>query len=422
MNILVVFVHVLIISTITVFVFSAQAKVLRPYFFPALLFKCICGLLVGWLYMKFYLAGDTLLFFQDGKTLTAIARENFAEYLSVLFADRSSIGLSINEPRSVFFIKLASIILFVTYDSYWITAVYFSIVSFAGAWFFVAVIHRLFPEATIAAVISFLFFPSIVFWSSGLIKESFASGALFFLAGCFVLGMKRERLTVLHVLLIIVSMWILWSLKYYYLAVFGAVAITSLISFLLLPRIFTTTSSSQRLLSWLGIFMVLLVIVSFLHPNFYLSRIMTVIVDNYYAFVQHSSPGDIIVFEGLKPEFTNLVANAPKAFIYGLFSPFVWQATNTLQYLAATENIIILLLAILSLTQYKRILTVDRQLVCPWLMFIVVMSTFITLSTPNFGTLSRYRVGYLSFFVFLILINNPLVNLIVRRFSLFSKA
>jgi hypothetical protein len=35
---------------------------------------------------------------------------------------------------------------------------------------------------------------------------------------------------------------------------------------------------------------------------------------------------------------------------------------------------------------------------------------FLALSTPNFGTLSRYRAGFLPFFVFVIAYRNPIVE------------
>jgi len=236
-----------------------------------------------------------------------------------------------------------------------------------------------------------------------------------------LLAMTRQRITWLQAILVVLSAWILWSLKYYYLAIFGAVAVTSLISNFAMPLIFPSATIARRVMSWFIIFMLVIAIVSLLHPNFYLSRIMTVITDNYYAFVSHSSPGDVIYFNGLRPEFWSMVKFSPKAFICGLFSPFLWQATNTLQYIAAIENTIILVLAIVALTQLRKLSRIEWRLLSPWLVFIAIMATFITLSTPNFGTLVRYRVGYLPFFVFLILIDNPLVGIISRRFSLFSK-
>jgi len=44
-----------------------------------------------------------------------------------------------------------------------------------------------------------------------------------------------------------------------------------------------------------------------------------------------------------------------------------------------------------------------------------VLAVFLALSTPNFGTLSRYRVGFIPFFVFLTACGNVLLERLQRR-------
>ncbi len=49
----------------------------------------------------------------------------------------------------------------------------------------------------------------------------------------------------------------------------------------------------------------------------------------------------------------------------------------------------------------------NRLIVMAALVFICVLCIFLALSTPNLGTLSRYRVGFLPFFVLLTLADHP---------------
>jgi hypothetical protein len=112
-----------------------------------------------------------------------------------------------------------SLFCLITFNNYWITSLYFSFASFCGAWILVKQIIGFSPSAKNVAMASFLFFPSVVFWSSGLIKESLAMASLFFLCSLFVKAWQRKTPGWIEYLFLIVSLWVLWNLKYYYLAV-----------------------------------------------------------------------------------------------------------------------------------------------------------------------------------------------------------
>ena len=124
-------------------------------------------------------------------------------------------------------------------------SLYFSAISFFSSWFLVQKINRLFEGVQPAAILSFLFFPSVVFWSAGVIKECLAMAALFFLSLIFLKVWKREKLRWTEWLLIVTSLWIVWSLKYYYLAIFLPVVFTTLAFQYLLSK-FTLKSLAQQ--------------------------------------------------------------------------------------------------------------------------------------------------------------------------------
>jgi hypothetical protein len=104
----------------------------------------------------------------------------------------------------------------------------------------------------------------------------------------------------------------------------------------------------------------------------------------------------------------SVLYQAPKALISGLFRPFLWEAWNVFQVLVAVENLILAALFLTSIPRWKEIFTGGNSLlVLSVLVYVVLLCVFLALSTPNFGTLVRYRVGFLPFFVLLMSINNP---------------
>jgi hypothetical protein len=400
-------------------IWKADNSSIRLFFWPALLLKLIAGICLGLIYKFYYTSGDTLLYFQDALKLTNLARSDLRLYLDFLwFGDESFTiwkDLSLLQSRALFMMKITSIINLLSHDNYWITTLYFSFASFLGAWFLVRVIVRFDPGILVPAVIAFLFFPSVVFWSSGLIKESLAMAALFFISMIYLKVLLREMPGVWQWIFLLFAFWILWNLKYYYLAVFLPASASSLaVSFIFSSKL-RFQHWTVKFLTGLAIFFIPLVVVSFIHPNFYPERFLDVIVSNNLEFHAISNPEDLIYYTSLEPTLKSVITNAPWALFSGLFRPLPWEAGTVFQFAIAIENTILMLLIISGLTNIRKLIqSPNRIILVAIIVYTITLCVFLALSTPNFGTLSRYRVGFLPFFFLLISIENPLLAWINR--------
>ena len=310
----------------------------------------------------------------------------------------------------MFLSKVTSLFCLLTADNYWMIALYFSAISFFSSWFLVQKINRLFEGVQPAAILSFLFFPSVVFWSAGVIKECIAMAALFFLSLIFLKVWKREKLRWPEWLLIVTSLWIVWSLKYYYIAIFLPVVFTTLAFQYLLSR-FTMKSLGSKVVLWFLIFAIPILLISLLHPNFYYERFMEVVVSSYYEFQAISNPDDLIHYDALNATPLSLLKNSPWALFSGLFRPFITEASTAFQSFIAFENLVLLTFTASALTQLKKLVNSQhRVLLFAIILYSILLCIFLALSTPNFGTLSRYRVGFLPYLVFVLTLENPLIN------------
>lgn len=401
-------------------IWKADHTPIRLFFWPAVLLKLIAGVCLGLIYKFYYYSGDTLLYFHDAAKLADLARLDLRLYIEFLWSGDESFmiwkDLSLLQSRALYMVKITSLINLLSHDNYWITTLYFSFASFLGAWFLVRAIIRFDPDISIPAVVSFLFFPSVVFWSSGLIKESLAMAALFFLSMIYLKILLREMPRPWQWILSLLAFWILWNLKYYYLAVFLPVSASSLaVSF-----IFSSGLKSQpwifKLLTGLAIFFIPLFVVSIIHPNFYPERFLEVIVSNNLEFHAISNPEDLVYYYALEPTWKSVVINAPWALFSGFFRPFLWEAGTWFQVAIAVENTILMLLLISSLANLRRLIQSPNRIVFVSLVvYTMSLCVFLALSTPNFGTLSRYRVGFLPFLLLLISIENPLLGWISHK-------
>ena len=95
--------------------------------------------------------------------------------------------------------------------------------------------------------------------------------------------------------------------------------------------------------------------------------------------------------------------NLLPAMVYGLFRPLVFEAVNLWQLLVGLENSMILILFIIALWHLSKTKLFDKRFLWAAILFILFLDVFLAFSTPNFGTLSRYKVAYWPFFVMLIL-------------------
>lgn len=171
----------------------------------------------------------------------------------------------------------------------------------------------------------------------------------------------------------------------------------------------------------MGMLLIPLILVTFLHPNFNLDRLLGVIVLNNAAYNELSAPGEYVRFHDLGPTPWSMFINSPWALFSGLFRPLVWETSSLVQLAQGAENTLLLFLfgaALLNLGEYAR--SEHRLLVLALFAFVAGTCVFLTFSAPNFGTLSRYRVGYISFLAFIVLYRNPVLGYFERSFPRLS--
>ena len=409
---LITLVNILLLLVIPYLAWRNERVELKPFFWPAVVLRICGGLFIGVLYNGYYTGGDTWAYFNDGSTIAAVAGESWYGYLQFLWSGfhPSLEALGQIPPRALFFTKITSLVVLLSGYNYWISACWFSLISFVSSWLLVKEIDSMQPRWREPALFSFLFFPSVVCWSSGLIKESLAMAALYFIVVVFLRIWSSKKIPPGFWLVLLAALWVLWGLKYYYLAVLLPIMTTELImNRVVRPRI-RRRKPLMDVAIWLIIFLIPVSLVSVLHPNFYPQRFLDVIVTNYETFQSISDPDDVVQYSGLAAEPLSILSHVPKALVVGLFRPFLWEATGTMKLIAAAENVVLLLLFAGFIAGSIRNARLGSPLSGAIVMYCIILAIFLALSTPNFGTLSRYRIGFLPFFVLMITAANPLTS------------
>lgn len=405
----------LIINVVILFVMAIamhrkiRHKPLARYFFSGLVLKMVSGVAIGLLYIVYYKEGDTILFHEDGMRLSRAFYEHPGQYFQILLYNSQANDIwgtlkLIDQPRAFFMAKAVSILHIFTNGNYWVTGFYFSFFAYSGLWTLADKLATYFPWTRFASIVSFIYFPSVVFWSSGITKEAVAIGLLAWILALYVPVIAKGK--VIHkrrVLLSFFLLFLLWILKYYYAAVLIAVLTPTLILGILKSRSVGTHWKFQRqLLYWLSFFVWFVIVASLVHPNLRLDNIMDVIVSNHDLFVSISNTEDLIHFPDFGSNFMAFAKNLPRAIWAGLFQPLPWEVSGFPRNIAAVENLIVLIFSVAGLVSFWRFnVSNNGILVFIAIVYIFILAAFLAYSTPNIGTLARYKSGFLPFLIYI---------------------
>ena len=96
-----------------------------------------------------------------------------------------------------------------------------------------------------------------------------------------------------------------------------------------------------------------------------------------------------------------MIALGPQAVNISLFRPYLWEVSNPLMLLSALEGLVFLFLTLYLLVRIRwklfTYLRMPNVLFC--LIFALVFAFAVGVSTFNFGTLSRYKIPMMPYYM-----------------------
>lgn len=372
----------------------------KKYFLVALIFKLICGILLGFLYIWIYdSGGDTFGYYRRSSQLAALDWDVFWKTIIGQLDYQF-------DARRQYFDRTLAVVLFLTKSDYWLVSLYFSLFSFVCSSYLVRQIIRWRPDWSKAAVFSFLFYPSMVFWSSGILKESLAFGAVMVLMGGYVKLRANKCFYWFEFLWYVLSFVILVYLKYYVLAV-----ILPLLAYLLIFRRLGSVSFLQHSL-WrkTGIIVIVLFVPSvalfyWLNYNLTVQYFWTTINDTHQDILTRTPIWNKVPIVYTSNQFMDIVLNFIHFTLAGVFRPIFPEVFRFPNIMSAIENLALVVLVgwrFLSAPAVKY----NADLLAITIL-VVTMAFFLAYSIPNLGALARFKVYYMPFFMMALLIEHP---------------
>ena len=398
------------------------------YYTSAVFAKVISAVAFCLIYIYYYKGGDTVSYFETSRALLNLGMKNPGNFLKEIVQTPSVPNYFLfdrvtgypwsymfYDHQTWFVAKLLTPILVISFKSYLVSTVMLSWLSFIGTWKLFKLLVRYYPNLEGRMAFCMLFVPSVLFWGSGILKDTITFAAVCWIIigidGVFISKIKRLR----NLFILILSTWVLLSIKPYILISLLPGAFV----WILYNRISKARSKFLKYsaipLIYLSSFFIVYVTLSAFGDRLGKFSVKKMLVtasitqkdlkQDYY----HGSSFDIGDYD---PTITGMLSKVPAAITVGLFRPFLWEARNPVMIASGLENFSFLLLAIgvvvgffFKMKKFFKIILENPFLIF-LLSYTIFFSLLVGLSTSNFGALVRFKIPFLPFFVCALVLMN----------------
>lgn len=407
-------------------VLKVRTNPVYQYYGWAVLAKVVSSVVFCVIYIYYYNGGDTVSYYETSRSLVNLGMKNFTGYVDVMSSSPSLSGyLTFDrdtgfpwpymyfDSQTFFVAKIISPIVFVAFKSYLVSSVLLSWLSFFGAWKFYLMMCRHFPGLERRLAFGVLFVPSVLFWGSGILKDTITFSAVcWFIVGLdsAFMAPKKSRMALVTMIL---ALYVLLSVKPYvlYSLLPGAIIWIGSARIKMIQSKFIRVAFMPLVLiiSIAGGFLALSLIGGKM-GKFAIDKMLVTASVTQKDLKQEYYQGSSFDIGDFEPTIPGVLSKTPAAMAVGLFRPYVWEARNIVMVASGLENLIYLLLA--GFLVFK-ILTDPRRFfkilgAYPILTFLLCYTLFFSvmvgLSTSNFGALVRFKIPFMSCYIALLLV------------------
>lgn len=394
---------------------------IRQYFFPALYLKIIGAVALGLIYQFYYKGGDTFNFYYDTYAIWDAFLNSPLLAFRIIFADVSDYSPDLYEyTRRIYFfsagdektfnvIRLAGFFSFFTFNTYTLIAICFAVVSFTGVWALFRAFYHMYPALHRPFAFAIFYIPSVYFWGSGLMKDSITLGALGWAFYSFYFALICRKNIVRNLVILFFCAWIIQSIKIYIILCF----LPAMLFWLFMQYRANIKNKALRIISFPFILAIAIPCAYFAmiqltadNARFQLENIAATTQESaeWLETVSKLQGGSVYTLGEFDGTLTGMFQKFPRAVWLGLFQPHPWQAgLNPVRLLSSIEATLILILTLLTLYQvglfHIYTLFLRKPVLIFMLVFCLIFAFGVALACNNYGTLVRYRIPQIPFFL-----------------------
>jgi hypothetical protein len=403
---------------ISIIALSVQRKEIRlnpayRYFLWALFAKVVGAISLSLIYVYYYAGGDTFSYHDDGVVLADLLWNDPGLYLKILFTPFRHEYLTDlgyieywNNTQAFNTDRFVSVFEFVGMQRYMISSVLMAVVSFTGIWKLYLAFCDCYPKLYKRFALSILFVPSVVFWGSGLLKDSLTiAGAGWYVYSFYNIFIKRRKIPQ-NIIALAISIMVMIMIKpYVFIGLLPGSILWMVWNHLLKIRNLFLRIFLGPLIAVLGVGIGFLLWSATSSNLGQYSTVDSMVQKAYVSYsdlkMDHYS-GNGFDIGDYDPTLSGMMVKFVPAVNAALFRPYIWEAKNPVMIISGLENLIFLSLTIYFL--FRRPVSFMVSLFSnPLVLFSIIFGVFfafsVGISTSNFGALVRLRIPAIPFFL-----------------------
>ena len=373
-----------------------------PQFWFIILFglKIITSIILTSIYTHYYTdrsTADIYKYFDDSKIMFDALFTNPIDYLKMLIGIDSEqlhtdyyhnmahwlrpyLGDLFSDTHVI--IRINAVIRLFSFGHFQVHNIFMNFISLIGLTLIFKAFKQFLHQKEKALFYLISLVPSVLFWGSGLLKESI----IFFAFGLFFynLFLLHKTFKTQYLLLIIISIVLIIFTKFYLLTALFIPVFGYLINLKIKKPVFSYISS-------IVLFFISINILPLLNDQ--LNLVQQVVnkqqTFSHFITIVDTNSGFLIprLSDGL-----SILINTPNALLNTIIRPFFWECHSPFVWLSAIENLAIIVFIFISIYFRKKMNSEQKSVFFLNIIFVFILFSLIGLTTPVFGAIIRYKI------------------------------
>lgn len=375
--------------------FNLSAKLVAVIF----LCKIGAGILYGYLHQHLYGGGDTYAYFNESAIVFSTLKNDPGLYFRLVFwisypnpapdiVPYKDVMWFYTTPGSYLLVRFNSLVRLVSFGYYNVHVVFYNFLTLMGLLYLFSFFEKIIPRKKHLLIGVIFFFPSILFWSSGIHKDGISLaglGLLLFFSKQIISSVKiLHKQNFRNIIGLLIGFWLLLIVRNFWLMLL----FPSLIAFA-----WTTKAPVYKLIKFIFVFIVYFGIATNLNafePDW---DFLNLLAEKQNEFMSLASGNYSLPVYPLIPTLPDFAMQIPHAISNSLFQPWFTKVNSPLLLFPAMENIMVLLILVLALIfRKKKLLASEQSLLLLCLFFAFTIFIVLGITVPILGALVRYKM------------------------------
>ena len=383
---------------------------MERYLVKGMFFKLACALFYALLIYFYYGYGDTMSYFREAAEIRTAIGEG-REDLGILFRDleyaQAKHGIVVGADSGWLLEKITIVISYLSFGRFLVVTMVFATLAYSGMFKMLETFTDLMPQWHKRVAFFVLFFPSLAVYGSGILKDTLCVAALGWLIYYSHALVVKKVFRLRYVFIIIFCCVLLAVIKIYILAAF-IIPFFFYIFLTMLKKI--KNGFIRRLLQPIIVGCMVLVYVTFSQQietalgHYATEKLFETVKEQQAAYKSlEDESGSFFELGPMDQTLSGFIKKIPAGINATLFRPYVWESKKVIMLFSAVESLFMLLFTVYVIFKAGIIRFFASIFGDPFIflciMYSLLFAALVGVSTLNFGTLARYRIPIIPFYL-----------------------